>query len=112
MFDVGCVEKEERDGIKFLIENTQGTVINKTLNNATSEEISLFAFQKIRGLQVSATLHDSTAYMLDGSAQVSMKDEVKHIGSGGLIFLPSNIPSSFKGDDYFEMLLVMNKGRH
>lgn len=50
MFDFGCLDKEEKSGIEFPIENTEGTVINKTLNNATSEEISLFAFQKIRVL--------------------------------------------------------------
>jgi len=108
MIEIGSIEKKQ-DEFDYFIENTEGMVINKNLNKTNTGEISLYAFQKIKGLKMSPTIHNSTAYILNGKVTVYIDHKVSNISSGGVVFLPSNIASSFQGETFFEMLLVMNK---
>ena len=101
------VEKAVPVPLKDQIGYEEGKVASKTLAQRPEAGITLFAFDAGEGISTHAAAGDAMAYILEGTAQITI-DGVEHIvPEGNAIVMPVGIPHAVKAMTRFKMMLTL-----
>lgn len=91
------------------IQYQQGSVVSKTLIDAGTATVTLFAFDESQGLSEHTVPFDALATVLDGEAEITISGERHSVKAGQLIIMPAGEPHSVRAPARFKMMLVMVK---
>ena len=95
--------------LKNHIEYQQGSVVSKEILKTENGTVTIFAFDESQGLSEHTAPFNVLVYILDGEAQIKIREEVHELIKGQMIELPANNPHSLKAQKRFKMLLIMIK---
>lgn len=90
-----------------LIEYANNSIVSKTLLDKSVGTITLFAFDKGQKLSEHTAPYDAVVQVLDGKAQVRIKDDINELSEGQIIIMPANVPHAVNAGEKFKMLLTM-----
>ena len=71
--------------------------------------ITLFSLDKGEGLSTHVTPGDAMVQILDGSAEITIDNNIFTVKAGETIIMPSNIPHGLEARERFQMLLTVVK---
>lgn len=94
-------------GLEGLVEYQPDAVVSKTLVNKKAGTVTLFAFDKGQGLSEHTAPFDAMAYIVDGSAEISIAGEKHVVKSGEILIMPASVPHSLEAVESFKMALIM-----
>lgn len=95
--------------LKELITYQEGQVISRTLAQIPQANITLFSLDKGEGISTHVTSGDAMVQILDGTAEITIGDEVFNVKAGETIIMPSDIPHGLEAKERFKMLLTVIK---
>ncbi|WP_411681582.1 cupin domain-containing protein [Clostridium thailandense] len=95
--------------LKELISYQDGQVISKTIAQIPSANITLFSLDKGEGISTHVTSGDAMVQILDGTAEITIGDNVFIVKEGETVIMPSNIPHGLEAVERFKMLLTVIK---
>ncbi len=104
-FDKGVVLNFDR-----LVDYSADGVVSKQVLKNDAGNITLFSFDKEQGLTEHTSPYDALVSVIDGVAEIAIKDEKHLVKAGESIILPANIPHALLAIEKFKMLLTMIKG--
>lgn len=84
-----------------------GSVVSQTLIDKKIGTLTLFAFDTGQGLSEHTAPFDAVVQVLDGTAAVTIDDQVHQVKAGEMIIMPADVPHSLRAEERFKMLLVM-----
>lgn len=90
-----------------LIEYADDSIVSKTLLDKSVGTITLFAFDKGQKLSEHTAPYDAVVQVLDGRAQIRIKDEINELTEGQIIIMPADVPHAVNAGERFKMLLTM-----
>jgi quercetin dioxygenase-like cupin family protein len=90
-----------------LIKYADDSIVSKTLLDKSVGTITLFAFDKGQKLSEHTAPYDAVVQILDGKAQIRIKDDINELSGGQIIIMPANIPHAVNAGERFKMLLTM-----
>ena len=90
-----------------LIDYSSDSIVSKTLLDKSVGTITLFAFDKGQKLSEHTAPYDAVVQVLDGNAQIRIKDEINELTEGQIIIMPANVPHAVNAGERFKMLLTM-----
>jgi len=100
-----CLGKGQK--MTELIEYANDSIVSKTLLDKSTGTITLFAFDRGQKLSEHTSPYDAVVQILDGKAQVRIKDEINEMSEGSIIIMPANVPHAVNAGERFKMLLTM-----
>jgi len=92
-----------------MVDYQEGSVVSKTLMNRKTGTVTLFAFQKGKGLSEHTAPYDTLVQILDGKAEIKISGKPFKLKQGEIIIMPANEPHALRAIDSFKMLLTMIK---
>ena len=93
--------------LKDLVEYQSGSVVSRELIQKPSGTITVFAFDQGQGLSEHKAPFDALVYIMDGKAQVTIRDEQFELVAGEMIILPVDEIHALKAIERFKMALIM-----
>ncbi|MCU7694940.1 cupin domain-containing protein [Haoranjiania flava] len=93
-----------------LVDYSADGVVSKQVLKNDAGNITLFSFDKEQGLTEHTSPYDALVSVIDGVAEIAIKDEKHLVKAGESIILPANIPHALLAIEKFKMLLTMIKG--
>ena len=100
-----CLGKGQK--LLELIDYANDSIVSKTLLDKSVGTITLFAFDKGQKLSEHTAPYDAVVQILDGKAQIRIKDDINELLEGQIIIMPANVPHAVNASDRFKMLLTM-----
>ena len=85
-------------------------VVSKTVIKRDTGTVTLFAFATGEGLSTHSAPFDAMVYIVDGSARITIGEDVNELKAGEAIIMPANIPHAVFANENFKMMLIMIKG--
>ncbi|WP_123053852.1 cupin domain-containing protein [Clostridium sp. JN-1] len=95
--------------LKELISYQEGQVISRTIAQIPSVNITLFSLDLSEGISTHVTSGDAIVQILDGTAEITIGDDVFNVRKGETIIMPSNVPHGLEARERFKMLLTVLK---
>lgn len=95
--------------LKDLVSYQEGQVISRTIAQTPNANITLFSLDKNEGISSHVTPGDAMVQILDGSAEITIGDNVFNVKEGETIIMPSNVPHALEARERFKMLLTVIK---
>ncbi|MCH3963151.1 MAG: cupin domain-containing protein [Clostridium sp.] len=92
-----------------LISYQEGQVISRTIAQISSANITLFSLDKGEGISTHVTSGDAMVQILDGTAEITIGNNVFNVKAGETIIMPSDIPHGLEAREKFKMLLTVIK---
>lgn len=93
--------------MKDLVNYQEGQVVSRTLSQNKSVTFTLFAFDKGEEISSHASTGDALVYIIDGSSEITIGDQVYVLSEGETIVMPAGIPHSLLAKERFKMILVV-----
>lgn len=90
-----------------LVDYQEGAVVSRTIIEAQTGTVTLFAFGAGQGLSEHSAPFDALVYVLDGRAEVIIDGQANDVGAGQMIIMPADVPHALHAPEAFKMLLVM-----
>lgn len=90
-----------------LVDYQEGAVVSRTIIEAQTGTVTLFAFGAGQGLSEHSASFDALVYVLDGRAEVIIGGQANDVGAGQMIIMPADVPHALHAPEAFKMLLVM-----
>lgn len=90
-----------------LVEYQEGAVVSRTIIEAQTGTVTLFAFGAGQGLSEHSAPFDALVCVLDGRAEVTIGGQANEVGAGQMIIMPADVPHALSAPEAFKMLLVM-----
>ncbi|MGI6574373.1 MAG: cupin domain-containing protein [bacterium] len=90
-----------------LVAYQPGSVVSRTLINADTGTVTLFAFAQGQGLSEHTAPYDALVYILAGEAEVTISGNPILVKAGEMVIMPAGEPHALKAKSDFKMLLVM-----
>lgn len=84
-----------------------GAVVSRTLVKKKSGTVTVFAFDKDRGLSEHTAPFDALVHILEGVAEITLGGTVSRLGKDDMILMPANVPHGLKAIERSKMTLVM-----
>lgn len=100
---------ENVNNLNDLINYQEGVVASRTLLNKNAGTVTLFAFDQSQGLSEHTAPFDAMAYIVDGEAEITIKEQKYHLKVGETIIMPANMSHKVYAVNQFKMLLIMIK---
>jgi quercetin dioxygenase-like cupin family protein len=94
-------------GFKSMVDYGPGQVVSRTLAQGSALSLTLFAFDKGEEISTHASGGDAMAYVLEGTAKITIGGEEHTVREGEAILMPQNIPHALKAETRFKMFLVV-----
>jgi quercetin dioxygenase-like cupin family protein len=101
--------KSEILTLKRLVEYQTGSVVSRTLINKKTGTVTLFAFDKGESLSEHTVPYDALAYIVEGSAEITISGKSNNLKEGEMIIMPAGEPHALKAITQYKMMLVMIK---
>ena len=95
--------------INNLISYHEAQVVSRTIAQTPSVNITLFSLDKGEGLSTHVTPGDAMVQILDGSAEITIDNNIFTVKAGETIIMPSNVPHGLEARERFQMLLTVVK---
>ena len=92
-----------------LISYQEGQVISRTIAQTQSANITLFSLDEGEGISTHVTSGDAMVQILDGTAEITIGDNIFTVKAGETIIMPSDIPHGLEARERFQMLLTVIK---
>jgi len=90
-----------------LVDYEEGTVVSRTLSQAKSQSMTLFAFDKGEGMSSHSSSGDALVYILDGETEITIAEQKFNLKKGETIAMPSGKPHALLATERFKMLLFV-----
>jgi len=90
-----------------LVDYQEGAVVSRTIVEAQTGTVTLFAFGAGQGLSEHSAPFDALVQVLDGRAEVTIGGQPNQVAAGQMIIMPADIPHALHAPEAFKMLLVM-----
>ena len=103
------IEFSKALNFKDLISYQEGQVISRTIAQTPSANITLFSLDKGEGISTHVTSGDAMVQVLDGTAEITIGNNVFTVKAGEIIIMPSDIPHGLEARERFQMLLTVIK---
>src|SRR4030042_5050465 len=106
--------KAERDTNTFigqatrlaeLVDYQAGPVVRRTLIDKYTGTLTLFAFDKGKGLSEHTAPFDALVLMLDGKSEITIGGQPNILQAGEAILMPANVPHALQALERFKMML-------
>lgn len=110
MKDEGAPQKGIPFPLKKHIDYSPGSVVSKTLLKKDTGNLTLFSFDSGQGLSEHVSPFDAVVYILDGSAEITIGGEARHVETGDMLVMPAGISHALHAAEPFKMLLIMIRG--
>ena len=95
--------------LQDLISYQEGQVISRTIAQIPSANITLFSLDKGEGISTHVTSGDAMVQILDGTAEITIGNDIFTVKAGETIIMPSDIPHGLEAPERFKMLLTVIK---
>lgn len=92
-----------------LISYQEGQVISRTIIQIPFVNITLFSLDKGEGISAHVTSGDAMVQILDGTAEITIGDNIFNVEAGETILMPSDVPHGLEARERFKMLLTVIK---
>lgn len=111
MIDKDRDQLEELAGDVFelsdLVSYQDGTIVSRTLVDTESATVTVFALAEGQTISEHTAPHDAIMQVLDGTATVSINEELYEVETGEALVFPSAEPHALDAQHRFKMLLTM-----
>jgi quercetin dioxygenase-like cupin family protein len=97
--------------LKNSVDYASGAIVSKIVTKNDAGNITLFAFDKDQNLSKHSAPFDAIIQILEGTARVTIDEEISMLTEGQMIVMPANIPHAVDAEGPFKMMLVMIKGK-
>lgn len=104
-------EKGKKYSFNESIAYADKSIVSKQIMKKISGYISLFAFDKGEALTQHIAIYDSTVFILEGKAEITIAENSNILNAGETIVIPGNIRHSLKAIEKFKMVRIMIKSR-
>ena len=84
-----------------------GQVVSKTLAQRPYSGVTLFAFDAGEGINTHAAPGDAMAFILEGTARITIYDEAYTVSAGEAIVMPVGAPHAVKAETRSKMMLTL-----
>lgn len=92
-----------------LLSYQEGAIVSRTLVDREAVTVTVFAVDEGQTISEHSAPHDAIMQVLDGTATVSVGDEMFEVSSGeGLVF-PAEVPHALDAEESFKMILTMSR---
>ncbi|MBP2031832.1 quercetin dioxygenase-like cupin family protein [Clostridium algifaecis] len=95
--------------LQNLISYQESQVISRTIAQIPSANITLFSLDKGEGISTHVTSGDAMVQILDGTAEITIGNDIFTVKAGETIIMPSDIPHGLEAPERFKMLLTVIK---
>lgn len=85
------------------------SIVSRTLMNAKSGSLTLFAFAEGQQLSEHTCPYDAMAHVLHGAGEIVIDGEPFHVAAGQMLVMPAGVPHAVNATQAFTMLLTMFK---
>jgi quercetin dioxygenase-like cupin family protein len=86
-----------------------GAIVSRTLADAPSGTLTLFAFDQGQGLSEHSAPFDAHVLVLEGQVRLKIGGKDVAASAGQMVTMPANVPHSLTAPGPFKMLLIMLK---
>ncbi|MBC8060176.1 MAG: cupin domain-containing protein [Clostridiaceae bacterium] len=92
-----------------LISYQESQVISRTISQTLSVNVTLFSLDKGEGISTHVTPGDAMVQILDGTAEITIDNNIFTVKAGETIIMPANVPHGLEARERFKMLLTVIK---
>jgi quercetin dioxygenase-like cupin family protein len=92
-----------------MVQYAPGAIVSRTLAEAPSGTLTLFAFDQGQGLSEHSAPFDAHVLVLEGQVRLKIGGKDVAASAGQLVTMPANVPHSVSAAGPFKMLLIMFK---
>jgi quercetin dioxygenase-like cupin family protein len=92
--------------LKELVSYQENAVISRNLIKGEAGFVALFAFDQGEGISEHSAPFDALAYIIEGSADITISGRPFRVDAGEVIIMPANDPHALLAPTRFKMLLV------
>jgi quercetin dioxygenase-like cupin family protein len=103
------IEKSKAHITIEIIEYVPNSVVTKTILKKSSGNISVMSFDNGEGLTEKTTPFDTFAQIIDGKAEIVIKEVSNFLVTGQSIVIPANAANYIKPNGRFKMILTVIK---
>lgn len=103
----GGMPVSEAIDLAKMVQYGDGAVVSRTLIQAAVGTVTVFAFDKGQGLSTHSAPFDALVQILDGSAEITIGEEMVPVSAGESLLMPADIPHALDAPERFKMLLTM-----
>jgi len=103
----GGMPVSEAIDLAKMVQYGDGAVVSRTLMQAAVGTVTVFAFDKGQGLSTHSAPFDALVQILDGSAEITIGEEMVPVSAGESLLMPADIPHALDAPERFKMLLTM-----
>ncbi len=90
-----------------LVAYQTGAIVSREIVKKKTGTVTVFAFDKARGLSEHTAPFDALVQVLDGVAEITVGGVHHSLGKDDMILMPANVPHALKAVERFKMILVM-----
>jgi quercetin dioxygenase-like cupin family protein len=106
----GQLPAGEAIDLAAMVDYASGSVVSRTLAEASAGTLTLFAFDAGQGLSEHTAPFDAFVQVLEGQAELTVGGRKIEAGAGQVVLMPANVPHAVRAAGRFKMLLTMLKG--
>ncbi len=92
-----------------LIEYQADSIVSRTIIDADSTTVTLFAAAAGQRISEHSAPHDALIHVLDGEAQITVNIKEHVVQGGQALVIPAGAPHALATDEGFKMLLLMTR---
>jgi quercetin dioxygenase-like cupin family protein len=92
-----------------LVDYQSGSIVSREIIKQHGGTVTIFAFDEGQGLSEHTAPFDALVIILEGTADVSIAGQTKHLQAGQMIIMPARKPHALKAIGKFKMMLTMIK---
>ena len=101
------IEHEKAVKLADMVSYNEGQIISRTLVQNKAVSITLFAFAKGEEISSHSSGGDAMVTILDGTAEITIGNNVYTVESGNTIVMPSGIAHALLAKENFKMQLTV-----
>jgi quercetin dioxygenase-like cupin family protein len=107
--DTSEIEKSKAHITVEIIEYIPNSVVIKTILKKSTGNISVMSFDNGEGLTEKTTPFDTFAQIIDGEAEIVIRDQSHFLTTGQSIVIPAHAPNFIRPNGRFKMIQTVIK---
>ncbi len=90
-----------------LVEYAEDSVVSRTIADAKSATVTVFAFARGQGLSEHSAPFDALVNVIEGEGEFTVGGEKHRVSAGQILRMPADVPHSVRAAKPFKMMLIM-----
>ncbi len=90
-----------------LVQYQDGAVVSRTLVKKSTGSVTIFAFDASESLSEHTAPYDALVYLIDGEADINVRQDQYHLKAGDMLRLPANQPHAVRATVRCKLMLIM-----